>query len=290
MFEVPTAKRLKRSELFESDGEFEPLSSATRSLDSPDEEGLSKIPEYGFEYNFIDQPLSSPVAAKTTQPEHETYQFNLFKPSLKKQSTKSETQDKPQVTQPESQPRTNLISIRSPSPPVASLDNTHPSSIPRPLSHHFTASLPLSTQTRLHSNYVQAAISGHAIIRLSRHQPWPGSALPRRVIHLPAHAKQQVIVIHDPSNSGNGVKAATSHQVREAGSRSARTRPSKKARDRLKQRAVKRQAVIDASKSKEEHEREKKNRKNRERKVKRRAKERKDKEEARAKGEDEVHE
>ena len=272
MFDLPTAKRLKRSDFFDNepieaqhDNIEEDVVAADKSIDD-------QIPSYGFEYDFITQQTIEPSANVQTpdiQAEaEEAFQFNLFKPASKPPIPT--TNDTNQILEP--QPA--LISLRSPSPQPT---NIHfPTD--RPPSYYFTASLSPATLSRLRARYAECAITP-ATLQARASTPWPGTHLPWRIISLPAYAKQ--VVVHDPGTSaGSSLKPVLEPENRK------RTRPSKKRRDLLKVKAERRVRVIDETKSKEEHEREKRSKKNRERKLKRRAKERKEREEARAKGGD----
>lgn len=273
MFEVPAAKRLKRSELFDD---------STLQI-SPDtvaliDDGQPDLP-YHFEYDLVEQPTEqSFVASAVTEiPKEEAFQFNLFQPRSKPLQPQ-DTSTSEGIASNSSQ-RPHFISIRSPSPVQLSDPNNLDFVRKRPDSYYFTASLPAATLQVLRQQYAHSAISTGDLQQLST-RPWPGASLPWRVIRLPAHRKQTLV-------HKQGVALATSSrldrgtvQSENAASRR-RARPSKKHRDVLRKKALKRQRVIDETKTKEEYEREKKNRKNRERKLKKRAKERREKEEKR---------
>lgn len=270
MFETPAAKRLKRSELFsvgvevqQSDLRFQ---DEAEQEHQQDETGIN----YGFEYDFVQEHQYQTSLDQQAQ-ETDEYQFNLFRPSSKP-IVKLNLQNSESTPKVEAQPP--LISLRSPSPD-ATFNST---ATCRPSSYYFTSSLPQATLTNLRKSYNDSAISTTALLKKSQFS-WPGTSLPWRVIHLPAHRKQVVIhnfVSQSTATLPTEISASEDKVIRR------RTRPSKKRRDLLKLKAAKRQALIDESKTKEEHEREKKNRKNRERKLKRRAKERREKDEKRA--------
>lgn len=309
MFEVPQAKRVKRSQLFNSDDEHESVTahkSSTKnksSLGKIDSDGAGDdniVPDYGFEYEFVSHtdpdPLSSSDLPHSTaklppnQPEKdtETYQFNLFAPARPSNTrptdnngTKpsSSTSPNPLATTTQGQQTYPLqISIRSPSPIPEHLSSGTLTN-PRPLSHYLTSALPTTTLTTLRQTYQSASIDPSTLTKLST-LPWPGTNQPWRTIHLPAHWKQVVIIRTNPkSTSATTPKPTPSTQEPHSQPpRLRRARPSLKRRQLIRSKARKRQKIIDETKTKEEHEREKRNRKNRERKVKRRAKERREKE------------
>lgn len=291
MFEVPAAKRVKRSELYDVDHNLAETVLSSTSKKALDGDNGHIIPDYGFDYEFVDQTSQSPVLPKDDpEPQNEAYAFNLFRRSSKPILAASVgeakfTENDPYSAAPEApQPKPALISLRSPSPLPEDVSKTT-FATSRPDSYYFTASLPASSLARLQQTYAVSATTGSSILSLSSTQQWPGTALPWRVISLPAHRKQ--VIVHKASKQFTQPLAnATSKQDTGISDRAKRrARPSKTRRDMLKSRAAKRQISIDESKTKEEHEREKKKRKNREQKLKRRAKERKEKEERRARGE-----
>lgn len=292
MFEVPSAKRVKRSELFDLENEDqnavvtqgnvknEPLKDESDGHN--DDEDI--LPDYGFEYDFVSPNVNSTSDSRTQQAaiseetkpiekDPEIYQFNLFAPAKPSKSITSQPRPPPPTTndqQPNSQPL--QISIRSPSPVPEAISQGTLRSL-RPDTHYFTSAFPPATLESLRTTYLAAAITPSTIQQLSKF-PWPGTYQPWRVINLPAHSKQ--IILHKPSH---GTIPYTAKPPLHSETRSRRrARPSKKRRDLAKAKAQKRQISIDETKTKEEHEREKRNRKNRERKIKRRAKERREKE------------
>lgn len=270
MFKIPAAKRLKRSELFNDNTDAQQLDPESQDEEPQEHQDHLAKPDYGFEYQFFQERHDTAKPEQHIR-EAEEYQFNLFKPSSKPIGKSNAEGDK-FSTKGNAGP--TLISLRSPSPDPTSTSVA----TSRPSSYYFIASLPQSTLTALCKSYLDSAISGTALFEKSQ-TSWPGTSLPWRVIHLPTHRKQ--LVIDATASNSTAVVPITLSAIEDRANRH-HCRPSKKRRDLLKQKAAKRQAIIDESKTKEEHEREKRNRKNRERKLKRRAKERREKDEKRA--------
>lgn len=298
MFEVPAAKRVKRSQLFEDDTSDlnESISAAKLGESSNNESQPDVVPSYGFEYDFVDQPplLTASLNKKQVpdepnqpQEEAETFQFNLFRPNTTRKPPSPQPKDK-DTAEPPSNPQPvlvpALISLRSASP-VSATDPSLAYRQHRPDSYYFTvtASTPPDALKSLRASYADSAISADTINKhLAR--AWPGTYLPWRVVELPAHKRQ--VVVHriglTASSASAGSGDVPARSLGEQASTGRRARPSKKRREVRKGKARARQRIIDESKTKEEHEKEKRNRKNRERKLKRRAKERRDREEGRA--------
>jgi len=301
MFEVPRAKRLKRSELFDNNSnESIERTNQKDNAETSTEAGADEqtIPDYGFEYDFIKpdtssteiiqiQDLKSEPEAEAEAPD-QAFHFNLFAPPSKPQQTTTtattDTQSTPPTPQTSQPTKPTLISIRSPSPTPSPLNNNPEPQIPA--SYYFTSALPTTTIAHLQQSYATTAISASTVLSLSR-TAWPGTHHPWRVITLPAHRGQLVIhntgsILPQPTPTpSNLTNQPSPHHNNNDDSRTSRTRtnrPSKTKRQALKARAQHRRALIDETRTKEEHEREKKNKKNRERKVKRRAKERREKE------------
>lgn len=299
MFEVPSAKRVKRSQLFHSDDEDVGVNGNTDPKNKKmTQDGRSDddvvLPNYGFEYDFISPELTTTTSNSNTQkatdvvvsgPELELYSFNLFAPTqVPKETTTATTTSQP--TSPKQEKSTNAqplkISIRSPSP-NPEVDPADPGSLTsrRPDSHYFTSALPSSTLQSLKLSYLASAIPHSTLQKLSK-SPWPGTSHLHRVITLPSHPKQ--IIVHKSSNNTSAIATSLASKTLSippgstATHANRRARPSKKRRNLAKVKADRRRILIDETKTKEEHEREKKNRKNRERKLKRRAKERREKE------------
>lgn len=302
MFEVPSAKRVKRSQLFHSDDEdivdhdSTGLEKGTKTRDGKngDEDDVDVLPNYGFEYDFVAPELITSTTISNSKTQQETdvvnsepeiYSFNLFAPTHAPKQTAATTNTS-QSTAPNQDHSTSAqpikISIRSPSPALE-VDPTDPGSITtqRPDSYYFTSALAPSTLQSLKLSYLASAMP-HSTLKKFSESPWPGTSVPHRVITLPSHSKQ--IVIHRPSKNTSSAtttlttKSIPPHPESTATHTHRRARPSKKRRDLAKLKADRRRILIDETKTKEEHEREKKNKKNRERKLKRRAKERREKE------------
>ncbi|KAK5945894.1 hypothetical protein PMZ80_000033 [Knufia obscura] len=279
MFEVPAAKRVKRTKLSDNG----PINDSLEQAPGEEHDQSSKEEngpvDYGFEYDFIEPhpaTTSKIYQAADAQPAEEALQFNLFRPTSRPSAAKNS--ESTTATRPDSQAQPALISLRSPSPPTA----TDPANLKfrteRPDSYYFTASISPTRLKNLRDGYAQCAITT-ATIQHQSSRPWPGTHLSWRVITLPAHRKQ--IVVHKAEPASTITKPVSTPIPPNSAGRGARARPSKKRRDLLKLKAQRRQRVIDESKTKEEHEKEKRNKKNRERKLKRRAKERREKEGAR---------
>lgn len=281
MFEVPAAKRVKRIELSGHGSDDEPDSDHAATAEE------TAIPNYGFEYDFVElkSNITDPaIPIDSAEISDQAFQFNLFRPSTKsKPSTEEGTNttdtDVKHKERSGSTIEPALISIRSPSPAADPESNTIFYKDPRPDSYYLTSRLPTSKLQELRESYKAAAVSVSELQRLKQ-RPWPGTSLPWRVMQLPAHRKQ--IFVHRPTQKDQLSLLTTPAAGNTELTRVHRARPSKRKRDLLRDRAAKRQKIIDESKTKEEHEREKKARKNREQKLKRRAKERQLKEEKRS--------
>lgn len=281
MFENPAAKRVKRWELSDDEHILEPKKHNSSTADE------AAVPNYGFEYDFIELQSSSTGQVKpadSTKNDDEAFHFNLFRPAAKRRTSIQadsylsntgfdSNNQSGQVSRPA------LISIRSPSPAAEPESDTKVYEDPRSDSYYFTSCLPTTKLQELQESYEAAAISVSQLQSLKQ-RSWPGTGLPWRVVHLPAHRKQ--VVVHKVTLKDQASAMTSSTTINNDLERVRRARPSKRKRNLLKDRAAKRQQIIDESKTKEEHEREKKARKNREQKLKRRAKERQLKEEKRS--------
>ncbi|KAK5103314.1 hypothetical protein LTS08_002727 [Lithohypha guttulata] len=284
MFEIPGAKRVKRTEFFERDNDNEQRTLIDGQKKHSDVDVDETLPDYGFDYEFIDQTTTaSTQQAETTSEKEQTFQFNLFRPAP--QSSQKQSSALTPSTETTCQNTTGsvpaLISIRSPSPAVSQEAERGLYHTSRPDSYYLTSCVPPEKQQRLRESYAAAAVTGNFILDTLSTRHWPGASLSWRVIHLPTNRKQVVLqktpsLTKLPSSSTVKGTAMINNENPRTGRR---PRPSKKRRDLLRDRAAKRQRIIDESKSKEEHEKEKRNKKNRERKLKRRAKERREKEE-----------
>lgn len=279
MFQVPAAKRLKRSELFEDVDEQEhaktkdaPNTVVTHEVDS------NNPPAYYFDFEYVNTKSTSEVEPKDQTAVSDEFTFNLFRPAPR--SSKTVTHDLPDQTVPLA--ATNRISIKSPSPPPDSVSAGRFDK-PRPDSDYFTAAFNADHQAAVREQFAVSAISGKTVQRLST-LPWPGSACSWRIISLPAHSKQ--IVVDKTSRKGRLAAAALfvasaapdapDHDERPAARR--RCRASKKRRIFMRVRAQKRVELQKVEEKRLETEQEKRAQKNRERKAKRRIKEKRDKE------------
>lgn len=279
MFETPAAKRVKRSELLEN---LEGVGTDLQKDDASADE--NSVPNYGFEYEFVESTIAPPVLENAKE---ESFQFNLFKAPSKAQVQTGKSEPETEIEDLPSAPNAAkaqpvLISIRSPTPEFSGEAAEGGLSRSRPDTFYFTASISSST-LRLRQEYAEAATTGEIVVSDSL-RAWKGTDLSWRVLNLPAHPKQ---IVEDRtaeaeqwSSKNAGESTATVNGSAAVNHAQRRPRPSKKRRDLLRRKANHRQTIIDATKTKEEHEKEKRNKKNRERKLKRRAKERKEKEEA----------
>jgi hypothetical protein len=280
MFASPPAKRIRRSEVFDSPG----TNSTTSSSDEEVTEttNIKEIQEnigltYHFDYDLIENAGgrvtkfahlqvdgTKPEAKDESIPNQEAppgdnaFEFRLF-------STRPLTPTEAGVDAKSDQKLASTrINIRSPTPDEPSdgrFLNPH-----RPQGYYF------ASDTELPS-FASSAVSSLGILN-SSHDPWPGAAVPWRVIHLcSSSTKDRTRASRVKSNSISYPTLNTSSSLQ------SRRKPSKKRRIQLRTRTK----LLDArAKEKEEHLREKKTRLNRERKVKRREKEKAEKEMAKA--------
>ncbi|KIW99177.1 uncharacterized protein Z519_00840 [Cladophialophora bantiana CBS 173.52] len=279
MFEVPDAKRVKRSALFRED-DSQGSRASTRSV-SPVEptgdEGENIVePTYCFEYDFIAPRSSSPkppLASSKSQlgvnsPEEEQeYQFRLFASTSKSTAEPS----KPNPTTADSR-----IRLSHTPEPVAladslSLDKAQFLRPNRPDSYYFTSALPEEMTQVLRSQYADVAVSSSDVISRAKSTKWPGAALPWRLIHVELLGKgRQLKDTVQPAGSISNTRE----------SKSSPKRPSKKRRILLRRRLALRQELAAQTRAAEETEREKRTRRNREKKVKRKEREKRKKLEA----------
>lgn len=283
MFQVPAAKRLKRSELFEDVDERE----HPKTKDVADPVVTPKIdsknpPAYHFEFEYVNTKSTSGTGPKDQTTVSDEFTFNLFRPAPR--SSKTATHNSPDQTVP--LVATNRISIKSPSPPPDSVAAGRFDK-PRPDSDYFTAAFSADHQATVREQFAVSAISGESVRHLST-LPWPGSACSWRIIALPAHSTQ--IVVDKTSRKGRLAAAALlvasaapdardhdeNPDERPASRR--RCRASKKRRIFMRVRAQKRVELQKVEEKRLETEQEKRAQKNRERKAKRRMKEKRDKE------------
>ena len=249
MFEEPAAKRVKRSDIFDN------VSDSDSQAGSDDNTDAQRPLQYRLDFDIVENVTvahKNEAIEKGQEDDEAGFAFNLFRPQ---------------------QPAANVVKIRSPS--VAS--EAEPGlSRGRPASFYFTDRISSQQRSNQLKSFAVAAVSGLEIQQASDHS-WPGMAMSWRLVSLPAHNRQ--VVMHRTAKIEKSQKQAEMTEVVVK-----RARLSKKRRDLARSKAVKRQRIIDETKSKEEHEREKRNKKNREQKLKRRAKERQEKEERRKSG------
>ncbi|EXJ76384.1 uncharacterized protein A1O5_00892 [Cladophialophora psammophila CBS 110553] len=277
MFEVPDAKRVKRSALFREDEDSQGSRTSTRSVSPAEptgEDGKNIVEStYCFEYDFIAPRSSSPkptLASIKSQlvvnsPEEEQeYQFRLFTSTLKSAVWPSQ----PNSTTADSRIRLS----RTPEPvtlaDLLSLDKAQFLRPSRPDSYYFTSALPEETTQVLRSQYADVALSTSDVLSRAKSTKWPGAALPWRLIHvdLPGKGRQLKDTVQPAGSSSN---------ARETKSRP--KRPSKKRRILLRRRLALRQDLAAQTRAAEEMEREKRTRRNREKKVKRKEREKRKK-------------
>jgi hypothetical protein len=184
MFEVPEAKRVKRTEFFEQDAH-----PGDRSGNESDED-VEAAPAYGFEYDFIDVNSSMPEPNLAKGPEHaedvpkgpreekrseHKFAFNLFAPSTGPEDTAT---------------KHAKITLRaSPSPGDAQSEGRFlkPNRLD---TYYFTSSLSQSELEQLRSQYLAVAVTSDEIFRRSK-TTWPGMRMAWKVI-----APKSVVVRH----------------------------------------------------------------------------------------------
>ncbi len=250
MFEEPQAKRVRRSQVFK-DAES---GTESDSGDNPNViEGVGDVsPEiaYHFDYEIVENEagkatkfahlrIHEPPSKEATE---EEFEFRLFSAPKASATGRDDA-----ATAPRAQTKVN---IRSPTPTTPSdgrFINPY-----RPWTYYFASEPSVDTLAAV-------AVSGSDILERS-HDPWPGTALAWRVVHLPS-SKPKVADLSDAARVSLKTPAPASKR---------KLKPSKKRRILLRTRA---KAVEEKVKEKEEHLREKKTRLNREKKLKRKAKE-----------------
>ncbi|KIV83455.1 hypothetical protein PV11_05478 [Exophiala sideris] len=263
MFEVPDAKRIKRSELFQGDISPQSLSRSTSPIAADDQEEAtpSKV-DYGFEYDFITpdaksaQPTETEAAHEPSNEdnnEEQEFDFRLFTTAPKHPSQPIRLSATPPPTDPTETPTLDQANFIRPN---------------RPDSYYFTSALaPESTQT-LKSQYATAALSTTDVLSLATSTKWPGTALPWRCIH---------VKLTKPTNPSQGRDRKSVTQQLDSSTDSRRSRPSKKRRILLRKRLALRANLAAQAGHDEEAEREKRTRRNREKKVKRKEREKRKK-------------
>ncbi|EXJ91301.1 hypothetical protein A1O1_04411 [Capronia coronata CBS 617.96] len=301
MFEVPNAKRIKRSDLFhtdnsptgsEADSRSRSASPADIDTDHDDGDATITVPDYGFEYDFISPTVAAippkseavPTTSKKTevhdnqtheddQEQEQEFQFRLFTSATVTAQTQKPSQSSQQQSSNVARPTIRLSRTPSPAPlsgqdGLLSLDKAHFVRPHRPETYYFTAALPADTAQALKSQYAEVAVSTSHVLSRSKSTIWPGSVLPWRVIHVELVA---------PNRRGQGtVTKSTAGKVSGPGlaSRStSRPKPSKKRRIVLRQRLAKRAEMAAQAVAAELTEKEKRTRRNREKKVKRKERE-----------------
>jgi len=290
MFEVPNAKRIKRSELLQRDESPQSRSSSrsTTPLGAQEDESAQNVkPDYGFQYDFIN-PVSntSETAAHESQEstkadddqnqEEQEYQFRLFTSAPQQQSAE-------QPSQP-TKPKIRLSATPPPEDLAESLSLDKASFIRpnRPESYYFTSAVPPRLLEDLKSQYTQVALSTSDVLSRASSTHWPGTVLPWRCIHVellnPHHHK-----LSDPSNRkpyvSVSVRATTKQDssTRSSDAAGKRTRPSKKSRILLRRRLALRAELVAQTLKSDEVERQKRTQRNREKKVKRKEREKRKK-------------
>jgi len=234
MFKSEMEQRVSRSDLRSPEGTPEP---------EPDAEVIARLKRLS-DFDFIQRGDDADVKADKTgdDAEDDQLEFQLFATS------------KPTAE------AANRIRLRSATPPTGDSGFVDPK---RPSSYYFAS--PLSDSEK--DNLDDSALSGAQVLVCSQ-APWPGSAYPWKVLHLPPS------VLTRPARSQNSAyqDAALLAKLtgREGFERKKRTRKGKKTRIQIRTKLT---ASRNAAKTKEAEEREKRTRRNREKKVKKKAKE-----------------
>ncbi|KPI40205.1 uncharacterized protein AB675_11437 [Cyphellophora attinorum] len=283
MFDVPNAKRIKRSD-FEAEqrGDDGPLEDATAlsEIDDQDTSTLKSghIPmSYGFEYDFITPQHSGPQKPPAEQSEaDQQYEFRLFSTPTGATATPVEDHQGNGTTSTTNVPPRIITLARSPTPSSALPEQAGRFLCPRPDTHYLT-----DPSSSLRAQYAATAISPTTLLTLAQ-TPWPGTALVWRSAHLPLSQ------IHKCLRS-----SSSTHHRHTTTTTNRRPKPSKKRRILLRQRLAARlrsqpkpkPTKIVNEKGELEldlppEEREKRTARNREKKLKRRDRERQKKEAA----------
>ncbi|KAI1609719.1 hypothetical protein EDD36DRAFT_467783 [Exophiala viscosa] len=263
MFEVPDAKRIKRSELFHGDSSPQSSRSVspTAASDHEDEPNPSKI-DYGFEYDFIspDQKPAQPSQANITHEpsnddnaDEQEFDFRLFTTA---------------ATQPSQAIRLSATPPPADPTEVPSLDEANFLRPNRPDNYYFTSALPPNSIGALKSQYATVALSTTDVLSLATLTNWPGTAIPWRCIHVKLTKPTKLSQGHDRKTVTKQLHSTTD---------SRRGRPSKKRRILFRKRLALRANLAAQAEHDEEAEREKRTRRNREKKVKRKEREKRKK-------------
>lgn len=283
MFEVPEAKRIKRSAFLaaNSDGNSSDGSSGHTSRQvSPSRAEDHQIEiDYGFEYDFVSPPQDAqkPVAESGVaeeEKEEATYQFRLFN------QTQTKSSSSPSSKELQVQQAIRLSS--TPEPESFSIETARFVRPRRPESYHFTSALPEATQSLRRSQYEDVAVSTREVLLSASTTKWPGAALPWRVINITLNSTTTTTTkTKSPSSSTSRPKRGSiqielsrnSSQTPSTRKLQPRPRPSKNRRILLRRQlaakveASQQQTLTDAA------EREKRTRRNREKKLKRKERE-----------------
>ncbi|KAK5050629.1 hypothetical protein LTR84_003911 [Exophiala bonariae] len=293
MFEVPKAKRIKRSTFLagnsdENSSDGSRRSSRQVSPSQPEEEHQIVEVDYGFQYDFVtpqQQAAQDPIPASVAKPgnqenaedqdqenEEPTYQFRLFN----QPTTTSGSTSNPQSSQLPTQHHQAIRLSTTPEPGITeySLESARFIRPRRPDTYHFTSALPPATQLQRQSQYLETAMSSHDVLSNATSK-WPGTAVPWRVITITLPSTSTSTTKKSPFSRSSKTQATTS--TPKALHPQPRPRPSKKRRIHLRRQlaakaeAAQRATVTDAA------EREKRTRRNREKKVKRKEREKRKK-------------
>ena len=268
MYDVPDLRTVKREDLDTPSTSTSRYSSQSPELDRHDAQAHNP-----FEYDFIDQPKTNTegsLQTRTGDDEEQTFSFRLFASSAKDQ--------KQQAAHASESGYGQRITLRAVLP-VSSIPLSEGRFLrpKRPESYYFTASLSVAELKQVREQYISAAVSSEELLSAALQTHWPGTALPWRVIHIPApRAPPQ-------SKRPTNIKPSTSNKL------SKRPKPNKKRRIHLRKllaaQEASAKAILRANETAEDKEqalREKKSAKNRKNQLRRREKERQKKAEANA--------
>ncbi|GKZ93627.1 hypothetical protein CBS63078_6760 [Aspergillus niger] len=273
MFDLPSAKRVRREELLSR-------TSTSPSPSPPPESSLTDVHQRLGALLDIDallapQPDPSPQPTTEANPdedEEQEFEFRLFSAPAKSESKKEE---QAAVESSTTQAQKLRIRVRSPTPGAVGVEDGRFVNPFRGWGYYFSAPGAMAgvkedelrlEEERLREKrrqFEDAAVSGLQVVRFAGVE-WPGCHLPWRVVTLKSEKKGKgaaVTCAKDPAE-----RAPTSLK-----------KPGKKRRIQLRKRV----SAADERKKKEEEkkllEAEKRNRKNREKKIKRRQKAREEK-------------
>ncbi|KAL9619733.1 MAG: hypothetical protein Q9160_005664 [Pyrenula sp. 1 TL-2023] len=298
MFELPNAKRVRRSDAFDTPPSS-PSASSSPPPRSPDQLIHSaKLPQ--LELTFEDKTphdKSSPKPVPSADNEEEgAYAFQLFrspaqpKPHYHRQQKPAHDEqhnaekDGADGVEPSLSPillppsKITRINIRSPTPPSpgsGGFVNPH-----RPRSYYFTFSTAaaananasgkdslLHTAVAAEKEYAAVAVDGLDVRARARSVKWPGTALPFRVIHIniPPTSTSFPSFSSPPHHT---------HTPPDPNKKLQKCRASKKHRIALRKKLKLAVAAEQRTREEAEADRGKRTRRNREKKVKRRERER----------------